>query len=109
MEEDNSKVLSINSKHGFTYKKSPRHEDGYCFHRNVVVDEQSRTIECDKCGVVMDAFDFLKSCCYEEDNAFVRLGQLKIEVAKLEKRYKNLNSEIQRLSRIKNDLKQSSK
>lgn len=96
------KVISL--KPGLDLKRVSDPNKIFCNHPNVIVDEENRVIECDKCGIVMDAFDYLKTVALKESIAFDRYNLLIQENAKLEKRYSNLTKEVERLNRIKKQI-----
>jgi len=101
--DDEIKVISLLEK-SFTFKRTTNTEQKSCYHYGVEVDEETRTVNCAKCGIVMDPFDYLKTTCYRNESAFNKYILLTAEVSKLEKRYNNLNKEIERLKSIKSKL-----
>jgi len=102
--DEERKVIKFNPERSFTHKR-PGSGKAYCNHSGVLVNEENRSIECQECGIILDPFDFLKKTCYQDESAFTKFVTLENEVAKLEKRYKNLNTEIDRLNRVKKALK----
>jgi len=78
-----------------------KYEQTSCRHKCVTVNEDTRTVICDSCDIVVDAFDYLRHCCYQEQSAFDDLARYEIEVSKLQKRYNNLTKEIERLNKVK--------
>lgn len=94
----------VHIKEGFHIAKKSKEQD-YCRHKNVDVCESTRTIECRECKITMDAFDYLFHCAIQSENAFEAMNNYKVEVDRLQRRYDNLNKEIERLTKIKNTLK----
>lgn len=94
-EKHDVQVISI--KRAFSYRKTEDNKQKLCTHIAVIVDEATRTIECDECGIILDPFDYLRKVCYQEEHAFQRLDALKAELPKLEKQYQRLSREVQKL------------
>lgn len=99
------KLIKFTPDRSFKYKRTERPEQRHCIHYNIIVDEELRIIECDKCGIVLDPFDYLKNVCYQDESAFNKHAELLSEVAKLEVRYRNLTNEVDKLKRERFNIK----
>mgnify|MGYP001804466211 CR=1 FL=1 len=100
-----SKIIDFKAKPFFTTK---RHYNS-CPHNRITVDEENRKKECEDCGTVLDPLDYLLTIAYKENACWERYIKYEGEVQKLQKRYNNLNKEIERLTKIRNKLKLSTK
>jgi len=71
----------------------------------VEVDIENRTINCAKCDIVMDAFEYMKDVCFRDEHAFTQYVTLQMEVEKMKRQYNNLIKDISRLKKLRNELK----
>lgn len=57
---------------------------GYCMShcKRIVVDEDTRTIECKECGRIVEPFDYLAGWAKEGDRRMERLKSLDVEITK---------------------------
>ena len=62
----------------------------FCQHRHIIVCEKSRSLECDVCGAVIDAFDFMLRWAKEDRSLEYRLKQLRDELKRLGEKLKKL-------------------
>lgn len=91
------KVFKISDRAAFEYKPSTK----ACTHNAVTIDEDTRTVECKDCEAVLDPFDFLVKCAYNEAHTFKRYEQLEKAIEARRREEKRLNEQIERLKRIK--------
>lgn len=103
--EEDIKIIQFKPERSFTRKRPDDVKQRLCTHKNILVDEENRMINCQECNIVLDPFDYLLKVCYQDESAFNNHTQLLIEVEKLKKKYNNLTKEIQRLNTIKKQLK----
>ena len=99
------KVIQFKPQRSFEYKRSQNKEQILCSHIGVEINEETRSVHCQKCDIVLDPFEYLKKVCYQDEHAFYTHVQLKMEVEKLNKTYSNLIKEIARLKKLRNELK----
>lgn len=97
-------VISITR--AFTYKRADNPEQMLCNHESVEVCEETRTVECKKCNIILDPFDYLKDVCYREYSAFHQYMHNKKVISAMEKRYTTLSKQIEELSNKKKKLTQ---
>src|SRR5690349_10342884 len=74
-----------------------------CLHKQVIIDIEKRVVECESCGSIVDAFDFILHTASNENHWFYHANVLKDKVSqlreikmRLEKDVKNLESKIKR-------------
>ncbi len=82
------------------YKKS----EVYCSCISVFVVEQTRALECQKCGKILNAFEYCKRIAKKQNNVYlgvkILLREKEIlydEVEDLKRQRKNLKAQIKRL------------
>ena len=99
-EPKNQKQIQLDPN--FTIKKS---DNITCLHKNVIIDESTRQVECSNCGDIVSAFDFLVHTAHEEFRMFDRYNILREEIPKLEKRYRYLTKQVDRLIDLRRKMK----
>jgi methionyl-tRNA synthetase len=98
-------VIDFKAARSFVFKGTENREQRLCSHSNIIVCEETRTIECDKCGIILDPFDYLRKVCYQDEHAFQTHSTMLVEVEKLKKQYNRLSSEVFNLNLEKKQLK----
>lgn len=97
---DSSRIIQLDPN--FTLKKS---DNNHCSHKNVIIDESTRQVECSKCGDIISAYDFLVHTAHDEFRMFDRYNMLHEEIPKLEKRYHFLSKQVDRLIELRRKMK----
>lgn len=69
----------------------------YCEHTELLIDEKLRTLECKRCGSVLEAFDWLLEQAYREKSCFEQLRSLRKEVVDKREEIWQLKSEEKKL------------
>lgn len=64
-----------------------------CFHKSVELDLETRHVNCNHCGAMIDAFDFLYSCAVEETMALATIQSLRKEKAQLQTEVEKLKKQ----------------
>lgn len=73
----------------------PVRNEGFCRHKYVLVDEKTRTLECDACGQVIDPYDFMWEWAIGDRKLEITKQALKDEVTRLRQEVENLKREEQ--------------
>lgn len=68
-----------------------------CAHNHMLADEHHKVLECEKCGFVMSAWEYVWKIAKKEENIFNHLKYTKYEQVRL-------NDEITELKRVKRNL-----
>jgi ribosomal protein S27AE len=68
-----------------------------CSHSQMLADEHHKVLECEKCGFVMSAWEYVWQIAKKEENIFNHLKYTKYEQVRL-------NDEVTELKRIKHNL-----
>lgn len=76
----------------------------FCAHERISLSEHDRTVNCSKCGAVLDPFSFLMSnaktlhmAWHNHREASRKVGELNERIAVLSKEEKRLRSQVKRL------------
>lgn len=84
----------------------PKRMPSYCRHPQVLVCEKTRMLECEKCGKVVDPYDYLWDWAIQEKNVEWEVTHLKAEIkrltqelAALKKDERNTRSRLKRLKK----------
>ena len=97
MDSENN-VIQFTPREGHPKQLTPKFKQGgFCSHEHITVDEHERLIECDRCGAVLDPFEYLWSSAVKENNQFATLSWLNIEVKRIQEEKENLLKEIAKL------------
>jgi len=76
---------------------------GYCSCVNVFVDEYKRMLECRRCGITIDPFDYIWKVAVKEDHKNWTNIYLASEIDRLSKKLDTLKKEEKRIkARIRN-------
>lgn len=92
-------IVDFRKVKAFTLKRTQDRNKMLCTHKHVVIDEENRVVECGKCGIVLDPFEYLVGVCHAEENAFSQLDLLYSEIKKLKKQYNRLKSSIDKIKK----------
>lgn len=101
-----AKIIPMNSSIGVDLEiRRVQNAERPCVtrHKNIVVDEKTRTITCTECGYVIDPFDYLLEWAREGDRRLQALNAIRVrqrvaeaECALLETRLKNARASLRR-------------
>lgn len=83
---------------------SPKGQRRACLCRQIFVDEQTRTIQCQSCSRVIDPFDYLMKSAKKQQNTVFEieasrktLGELQEQIQDLRRERQNLKAQVDRL------------
>lgn len=79
-----------------------------CKHMRVLLDDTRRVVECEDCGVIMEAYDYLRSYGNRVLGHWERLGRnandmvdhLTAEIQELERRKRSLRTSVRRAEKM---------
>lgn len=99
-EPDNVIALNKASVAHLEILKKARAEKFTCYgiHKRVVVDSETRTVECATCGRIVDAFDYLEQWATEGDRRMEELKAIRVQI-------KIANTELRDLGRKLNNMR----
>lgn len=92
-----SKLITLVPKEGLPTAMKPKANTPWCPHNHILVDEHNRTIECERCGTIMDAFDFCLHSAKMEAMQFYYIDEVKKEVERLRLIKDELEREVNNL------------
>ena len=88
-----------------TTKLTPKRKTGFCRCARVFVVEQTRMLECQDCGKVIDPFDFMMQEAKKQNSHVYQISHLKHEKEKLidevedlKRQRRNLKAQVKRAS-----------
>lgn len=94
----------VNFKVGTLQVKPKSSEQKRCTHVQVMIDESTQMIECNSCGVLLTAFEYVMRWANKETRYINNIKYLKIEVQQIEteiaepkKRKANLKAQVRRI------------
>ena len=83
-----------------------KHKKGYCRHPHVLACEKTRMLVCEKCGAIIDPFDFMWEWgCGDRNLEHIRkrlmeeVIQLDAELKELKRQERNVKARIKRMNK----------
>jgi len=93
-------IINIDFTGGATryFEPKPKTAEAYiCRHRTLVVDDHLREVSCERCGKIVDAFDYLSGLANDEIKLFEQMARLRKEKDELIQRVEALQREERNL------------
>lgn len=78
-------------------RKPISREQKYCHHQNLQIDEASRLLQCELCGMSITPFDFIRKIAVRHEVIEHRISQLEDDERELYKRIVELKKEEKRI------------
>lgn len=94
-----SNVIDLKRAKFTRFEKRDKPLRRICRHYDLVVEEHTRTVSCDRCNAVLDPFAILKDMAdgqREVENTARMLRKIRDEMAELKKEERNLKARIRR-------------
>ena len=95
-----------NHKASRRMKVTPKRHSESCRHFKTVICEKTRMLECEKCGEVIDPFDFMwkwasndRNVELERDHLKKEIKRLTVELVELKRTERNTKARLKRLQR----------
>lgn len=76
---------------------TPMNQKLMCKHRSVLVDADKRQLECETCGALIDAFEYVFSIALREESSFEKMKSYEADVELLKREKVRLEEEILKL------------
>ena len=88
-------VLSFDLKLKKQRKRGVKKQEfNRCRHAQMLADEHHKVLECEKCGYIMSAWDYIWQIAKQEENLFTHLKYTKMEQIRLNEDLKELKRKI---------------
>lgn len=97
MEEVKVISIAVKKREGLPKRLSPQRQKAFCPHYQVIADQETRQVYCERCGAILDPFEFIYRSACMEDCHFSNLSMIKVEIKKLQEQQQELTKQINNL------------